>query len=127
MEATFFNFHPRRARRAIPDAWTVGAPSDLTSARASAAAAALRRSLTADVAEKLCGDVLPVVQEVIDGAMGSGRPLFSANRDVAAPSDPVAAMWQATTAPREHRGGAHVALLTTRIPTAARPTCCSRV
>ncbi len=113
VEATFFNFHPRPVRRAIPNAWTVVAPSDLTSARASAAAAALRRLLSADVAEELSGRVLAVVQEVIDRAVGSGRPLFSANRDVAAPSDPVAAMWQAATTLREHRGDAHVALLAT--------------
>lgn len=112
VEATFFNFHPRRVRAAIPDAWTVVAPSDLARARASAAAAALRRLLTADAAEQLAGDVLPVVQEIIDRAKGSGRPLFSANRDVAAPPDPVAAMWQAATTLREHRGDAHVALLT---------------
>ncbi len=113
VEATFFNFHSRWVRRAIPDAWTVVAPSDLTRARASAAAGSLRRLLTADVAEQLSGRVLAVVQEVIDRAVGSGRPLFSANRDVAAPSDPVAAMWQAATTLREHRGDAHVALLTT--------------
>ena len=112
VEATFFNFHPDRVRRAIPHAWTIVDPADLVVAGADAAAAALRRLLGDHGADRLAQDVLAVLQHAVDEATGAGRPLFAANRDVAVPADPVAAMWQAATALREHRGDAHVALLT---------------
>lgn len=111
VEATFFNFHPDRVRRAIPDAWALVEPSDIVVARSRAAATALRRILTDEVAHDLATLVLPVANDAIDGAGGEGRALFGANRDVSAPSDPVAALWQAATTLREHRGDGHVALL----------------
>jgi hypothetical protein len=110
--ATFFNFHPERVRRAIPDAWTVAEPKELVIARAEAAASALRRLLGGDDAQQLVQDVLPVLHEAIDAASDAGRPLFAANRDVPVPDDPVAALWQSATTLREHRGDSHVALLT---------------
>lgn len=113
VEATFFNFHPGRVRRAIPDAWTIVDPKELVVARADAAASALRRLLGDGDAEQLAQRTLPVLWDAIDSARGAGRPLFAANRDVAlAADDPVAALWQAATTLREHRGDAHVALLT---------------
>lgn len=112
VDATFFNFHPDRVRRAIPDAWSIATPAALLDLRAAAAAAALRRLLSHRAAEQLAGDVLPAMCEAIEHATGAGRPLFTANRDVDAPGDPVAALWQAATTLREHRGDAHVALLT---------------
>lgn len=111
VEATFANFHPDRVRRAIPDAWAIVDPIDVVSARGDAAAAALRRLIGSDVAEALAVTVLPVAREVIGSADGVGRPLFAANRDVAEPTDPVAALWQVATTLREHRGDGHVALL----------------
>ncbi len=112
IEATFFNFHPSRVRRAIPDAWALADPTDIVVARSQAAAAALRRILTDEDAQALAALVLPVAREAIEQASGDGRALFGANRDVVAPSDPVAALWQAATTLREHRGDGHVALLT---------------
>ena len=112
VEATFFNFHPERVRRAIPDAWSIADPADLVVARARAAATALRRLLGDDAADRLAEGVLPLLQGAIDRAVGAGRPLFAANRDVGAPDELVAGLWQAATTLREHRGDAHVALLT---------------
>jgi len=112
VDATFFNFHPDRVRRAIPAAWAVATPVALLDVRAAAAASALRRLLSDAAAEQLAEHVLPPMQEAIEQATGAGRPLFAANRDVTALEDPVAAMWQASTTLREHRGDAHVALLT---------------
>ena len=57
--ATFFNFHPARVRRAIPDAWSWASPGDLLEARAGAAAAALRRLLTDGRAEQLAATRSP--------------------------------------------------------------------
>lgn len=111
VEATFANFHPDRVRRAIPDAWSRAAPEAIVDARSAAAAAALRRLLGGDAAEQLAGTVLPSLHVVVAAADGTGRPLFTADRDVPAPADPVAALWHAATTLREHRGDAHVALL----------------
>lgn len=112
VEATFANFNPDRVRRAIPGAWGIAKPADVVAVRADAAAAALRRLLGDDEAERLAAETLPVAREAIGSADGAGRPLFAANRNVAEPSDPVAALWQAATTLREHRGDGHVALLT---------------
>jgi hypothetical protein len=112
VEATFFNFHPERVRRAIPDAWRIVDPAHLAFVRAEAAAAALRRLVGDAGADRLAQGVLPVLEGAIDRATAAGRPLFAANRDLAAPEDRVAGLWQAATTLREHRGDAHVALLT---------------
>ncbi|MEY2437985.1 MAG: hypothetical protein QOF97_2821, partial [Acidimicrobiaceae bacterium] len=107
---TFFNFHPDMVRSAIPDAWSYASPAALLEVRATAAAAVLRRLVTDvdDAAKK----VEPLLRQPIDAADAPGRSLFAANRDVAVPSDPVAALWQATTTLREHRGDGHVSVLT---------------
>lgn len=112
VEATFFNFHPRRVRNAIPEAWTHASPTDIVEVRAAAAAAALRRLLPDGEAEQLAEAISGSLQQVIVAADPGGRPLFAANRDVSLPEDPVAAMWQYATTLREHRGDTHVALLT---------------
>ena len=44
--ATFYNFHPRMVRRAIPDAWGFAPPERVLAARYEGAGAALRRSGT---------------------------------------------------------------------------------
>jgi hypothetical protein len=112
VEATFYNFHPRRVRRAIPEAWTRVDPAVLVSTRAAAAAAALRRLLGDEIADHLAETVVDPLERVIAGAPSAGRPLFAANAAVPRPADPVAAMWQVATTLREHRGDGHVALLT---------------
>jgi hypothetical protein len=112
VDATFFSFHPDRVRRAIPAAWAIVDPAVVVGVRAEAAATVLRRLLTDHAAERLAQRALPVLHEAIGAATGAGRPLFVANRDLGAPSDPVAALWQAATTLREHRGDGHVALLT---------------
>lgn len=111
VEATFYNFHPSRVRRAIPDAWSFSDINDVVEKRSEAAAVALRRHLPDSAADRLAAETLPTLQAIIDRALPAGRPLFAANRDLAWPADPVAALWHATTTLREHRGDGHVALL----------------
>jgi len=110
VEATFFNFHPQRVRRAIPDAWAVD-PSRLIEVRAEAAAAALRRLLPGGGADTVSAQILPDLERVVEQASAVGRPLFAANRDLSRQADPVAMLWQTATTLREHRGDGHVALL----------------
>jgi hypothetical protein len=111
VEATFANFHPDRVRRAIPDAWARTAPGACLEARSGAAATALRRLLGDGPADGLAAAVVPALVAAVEAADPLGRPLFGANREVARPADPVAALWQLATTLREHRGDGHVALL----------------
>lgn len=110
IEATFFGFHPARVRRAVPDAWGFASPETILRVRSEAAARAMRRAFPG--IEDLAATAAPRLREVVLAADGAGRALFAANRDVPVPEDPVEALWQATTALREHRGDGHVALLT---------------
>lgn len=109
VEATFYNFHPDMIRRAIPDAWKYATPDAIVATRTIAAAAVLR-TVVPDIAT-IAARTVPHLQEAITTAPASGRPLFAANRDLPTPGDSVHALWQATTALREHRGDGHVACL----------------
>jgi hypothetical protein len=111
VEATFYNFHPGRVGRAIPEAWARTTPAAVVEARGTAAAAALRRLLPDDGADRLAAAVQADLGGAIDRAVPAGRPLFAANAELSPPDDPVAALWLAATTLREHRGDSHVALL----------------
>jgi hypothetical protein len=110
VSAIFFNFHESMVRRSIPEAWEhAGCPAILRARRA-AAATALRRILPS--VEERALELAPLCRRVVESADGSGRPLFSANRDLGEPEDPVEALWQGCTSLREHRGDGHVVALT---------------
>ncbi len=108
--ATFFNFHPSMVRRSIPDAWAFAAPPVVLQARRIGAAAALRRILPS--IDAYATPLVALLRQVVGRDTGSGRPLFSANRELEWPDDPTEALWQACTSLREHRGDGHVAALT---------------
>jgi len=110
VEAMFFNFQRDMVRRAIPDAWTYASPAAIVASRQAAAARALR--LLAPKAEALAESLVAELQSIIGRGHVEGRPLFAANRSLDLPEDPVAALWQACTCLREHRGDGHVAALT---------------
>ena len=107
--AVFFNFHPRRVQRAIPDAWTYASPGALLDARLSAIDAALRRVLGDDVLRS------PSVQRAaslaataVEACDMAGRPMGAANQALASADEPHLRLWQALTTIREHRGDGHV-------------------
>jgi hypothetical protein len=78
-------------------------------AREESAVAALRRyGLTDD--ENVC-TAAQLAASAARQALLDGRPLFAANLALPWPTDPVAALWHATTLLREHRGDGHVAVL----------------
>jgi hypothetical protein len=110
VRATFFNFHDDMVGRAIPDAWSLADRSSILQARRVSAAAALRR--IDPLADQRAVALVPLLDRVVQRADGSGRPLFSANRDLGGSDDPVEALWQSCTTLREHRGDGHVAALT---------------
>jgi hypothetical protein len=111
VEALFYGFHPNRVRCAIPEAWTRATPASMLDARCRAGAESLRRLLNADTAESLANRVVGPLSQVIAAGEVAARPLFASNRDIARPDDPVAALWQVATTLREHRGDAHVTVL----------------
>jgi len=107
--ASFFNFHPAMVARAIPDAWGFATPDAILEARRASSARALRR-LCPDI-DDAAGPLVPILGGLIEQADGGGRVLFSANRDLTTPDDPVEALWHLTACLREHRGDGHVAAL----------------
>lgn len=109
IHATFANFARPMIERAVPDVWSFATPAQLIDARASAAATALRRLAPAQI--DAASAAASALHAVIDHADPLGRPLFAANRALAARSDPVEELWQACTTLREHRGDSHVAAL----------------
>ncbi|MEZ5140119.1 MAG: hypothetical protein R2711_15515 [Acidimicrobiales bacterium] len=85
------------------------APDAALDVRSAAAAETLRRVAPGIEAAALA--VAGPLDRAVADAAAIGRPLFAANRDVARPDDPVAALWQRCTTLREHRGDGHVAVL----------------
>lgn len=108
--AVFYNFAPARVARALPDAWQIAGPEQALRARQESAVAALHRYGVRD------SESVRTAAELAARAAGSagldGRPLFAANAALDWPDDPVARLWHAVTLLREHRGDAHVAVLT---------------
>jgi hypothetical protein len=112
--SAFYNFHPSRAHRALPDAWAVATPEAFLTTRLVGVDRALRRLLGWDV---LSGAAMAEAAELATAAAGhaptAGRPLAAANARLPWPDQPHLALWQATTMLRESRGDSHVAALIT--------------
>src|SRR5271170_6485573 len=107
--AIFYNFAPERVAKALPAAWQIAGPEAALQARQESAVAALRRyGLEADENVTTAAEL---ATRAVRQAPLDGRPLFAANRALPWPDDPLAALWQAATLLREHRGDAHVAVL----------------
>jgi hypothetical protein len=109
--AVFYNFAPGRVAKSLPAAWEIAGPEEALRARQHATVAALHRcGVTED--ENLC-TAAELAVRAARMAPVDGRALFAANVALPVPSDPVAALWHATTLLREHRGDGHVAALVT--------------
>jgi len=110
--ATFYNFHPTRVGRALPDAWEIASPQRFLETRLSGVDGALRRMLPPEV---LAGDELAeaagLLRRAADAAPIAGRPLGAANAALPWPEEPHLVAWQAATRLRESRGDGHVAAL----------------
>ena len=109
VEATFFNFSPRLVRRAIPDAWVFASPDEVLEARWLGAAAALSAHMD-QLTTAQRDRVRLLLQDAAASLVCDGRVLAAANQ-ITVPDEPMAAIWQATTTLREHRGDGHVAAL----------------
>jgi hypothetical protein len=110
--SAFYNFHPSRVRRALPDAWTVATPAVYLETRLTGADRALRRMLgEAELAGGRIAQAARLTAEAAAHAPTAGRPLAAANAVLPAPDEPHLALWQATTTLRESRGDGHIAAL----------------
>lgn len=105
--AVFFGFHPRRAAAVLPQAWDVTSPAAALRARQQGAVDSLRPLIGDTPVEELA----ELLWRAAGNADCAGRPLAAANAALPRPDDPLAALWQATSTLREHRGDGHVAAL----------------
>ncbi len=112
--ACFYNFHPGKVARAVPDTWRVAPPDTFLAARLSSVDASLRRLVgepalrSAEVAE-----AAELAREAALAAPVAGRPLGAANAALPWPEPAHLALWHAQTVLREARGDGHVAALMT--------------
>jgi hypothetical protein len=110
--AVFFGFHPDFVGRAIPSIWAVIDPPVAIEARLDGVDRALRRILGSDLPVPAAGRAVAAMRAAIESTPVAGRPLYSANADLAWPESPHVALWHAVTLLREHRGDGHVSALT---------------
>lgn len=108
--AVFYNFSADRVHRTLPAVWEVATPAEVLRARLDTAVAALRRYGLRDDSPGVV-EAAEFAGLAARSAALDGRPLFAANRALAWPETPLAALWHATTLLREHRGDGHVATL----------------
>ena len=109
--ATFYNFAPKMAARALPDAWGFASPAKVLDARLAGAQRALGRILGSEGSSPEVSSAADIARRAAEAVTVVGRPLAAANAALAWPSDPLLVLWQATTILREHRGDGHVAAL----------------
>jgi hypothetical protein len=109
--ATFYNFHPRMVRRAIPDAWGFAPPAEVLAARLEGVDATLRRLLGGWVQSQDAAEAAALTRQAMDDQDPAGRPLFAAHAALPWPEEPHLALWHGATLYREFRGDGHVACL----------------
>lgn len=80
--------------------------AELLAARTSATI----ESLSAVIGGDSVRPVADAVAGAVEGADGTGRPLFSGLRDEPWPDDDIGRLWHACELAREHRGDSHVAV-----------------
>jgi hypothetical protein len=114
--STFFNFKPDLVRAAIPSAWDIATPEDLSKARLGAVDQSYRRLLGDDVVEsgamRRAAELARTVAEAATTRL-EGRPLCAGHARLDWPDEPHLVLWHAQSILREFRGDGHIALLVT--------------
>src|ERR1044072_1573086 len=95
--ATFYNFHPRMVRRAIPDAWTFSTPQKVLRARLEVADKALRRLLGEEIESEHIVAAGEIARGAAEAAEPVGRPLFAAHAALEWTEQPHMRLWHAAT------------------------------
>ena len=109
--ATFYNFAPKMAARALPDAWGFASPATVLEARLAGIDRAFDRIFGSDRASADVVTAAEIARRAAERVTVVGRPLAAGNAALTWPRDPALVLWQATTVLREHRGDGHVAAL----------------
>jgi hypothetical protein len=109
--ATFYNFAPRMAARALPDAWGFASPAKVLDARLAGVERAFGRIFGSEKDGPEVLSAAEIGRRAAESVTVVGRPLAAGNAGLPWPEDPMLALWQATTVLREHRGDGHVAAL----------------
>ena len=107
--ATFFNFHPDMAARALPDAWQIAKPEAVLDTRNNAIDQALQRILASSLTDAELVESCELLEHAVAGTSLAGRPLFAAHASLTPPKSPRLRLWHAATLIREHRGDGHIA------------------
>jgi hypothetical protein len=102
--ATFYNFAPKMAARALPDAWGFASPAKVLDARLAGIDRAFGRIFGSDRDGPEVARAAEIARRAAESVTVVGRPLAAANAALPWPDDPMLALWQATTILREHRG-----------------------
>jgi len=111
VDAIFFNFHPGRVARALPDAWALAPPERVLDARLEGVDGALARIFGPSLSDPAMSRAAALLRAAVDGLVVDGRPLGAANAALEWPHDDHLMVWQAATILREHRGDGHVTAL----------------
>lgn len=111
VEAAFYNFHPKRVRRALPEAWRLASPEVVLAARLHAVDQALWRLVGEELRRPDVAVAAELARRAAEAADCGGRVLAAAYQSLDWPTVPHLVLWQAATVLREHRGDGHVAAL----------------
>jgi hypothetical protein len=109
--AACYGFHPSRAQRALPDAWSYASPAQALEMRLAGMDTALRRIWGGSLDAPTTAEAANLAWAAARAADTPGRVLAAANQALPRPNLPHLALWQAATTLREHRGDGHNAVL----------------
>ncbi|MFE6719045.1 hypothetical protein ACFVDU_15890 [Streptomyces albidoflavus] len=108
--AAFHSFSPGTVARYVPESWRIATPDAVLAARTRAVTRAYAALLGPEADAPGIVEAATLARRVAEAADPAG-PLSAANAALPWPADPVAALWQAATVIREHRGDGHLTAL----------------
>lgn len=108
--AAFHSFSPDVVARHVPESWRIAAPAAVLAARTRAVTRTYAALLGPEAHAPGVAEAAALARRVAEAAVPAG-PLSAANAALPWPVDPAAALWQAATVIREHRGDGHLAAL----------------
>ncbi len=108
--SAFYVFKPELVSMAIPKAWEIIDPDELTRIRYGAADKALRRILGEEISSAEIAKSAEIASRIAHTAADNfaGRPLFAGHCNIAWPEEPHMILFHAQTLIREFRGDGHM-------------------
>lgn len=108
--AAFHSFSPDMVARYVPESWRIAAPDAVLAARTRAVTRTYAALLGPGADAPGVAEAATLARRVAGAAVPAG-PLSAANAALPWPGEPAAALWQAATVIREHRGDGHLRAL----------------